>query len=149
MSEVEQASLADIPALCELLSVMFTQEREFTPNVEAQAKGLTAIIRNPAIGAILVLREDASILAMVNLLYSVSTALGESVALLEDMVVAPTARRSGMGSHLLAGAISFARAQGCKRITLLTDGDNQAAQQFYQRHGFRPSSMVPMRLPLV
>ena len=83
-----------------------------------------------------------------SLLYTVSTALGARVALLEDMVVAPDARGAGVGSALLAHAISFARKQGCRRITLLTDGANDAAQRFYARQGFGPSSMVPMRLAL-
>lgn len=148
MPAVEKASEADIPALSELLSVLFTQEVEFAPNTEAQRKGLSTIINNPELGAILVKREGSEILGMVNLLFTVSTALGERVALLEDMVVSPRARSSGIGSELLSHAILFARTQGCKRITLLTDSDNQAAQQFYTKHGFTASSMVPMRLSL-
>jgi len=49
---------------------------------------------------------------------------------------------------LLRYATDFARERGCKRITLLTDGDNRGAQRFYGRHGFIASSMVPLRLPL-
>ncbi|MFA7351482.1 MAG: GNAT family N-acetyltransferase [Methylotenera sp.] len=39
-----------------------------------------------------------------------------------------------------------ARLNGCKRITLLTDGGNEFAQRFYQKHGFTGSVMVPFRL---
>jgi ribosomal protein S18 acetylase RimI-like enzyme len=85
---------------------------------------------------------------MVNLLYTVSTALGARVALLEDMVVAPQARGRGLGSALLTHAIAHARSQGCRRITLLTDGVNDSAQRFYARHGFTGSGMVPMRMSL-
>lgn len=52
------------------------------------------IMSNPDLGAILVVRDGPSILAMVNLLFTVSTAIGERVAILEDMIVAPTARAS-------------------------------------------------------
>jgi ribosomal protein S18 acetylase RimI-like enzyme len=34
------------------------------------------------------------------------------------------------------------------RLTLLTDADNAPAQRFYQRHGFAPSAMIPLRLLL-
>jgi GNAT superfamily N-acetyltransferase len=85
---------------------------------------------------------------MVNLLYTVSTALGERVALLEDMVVAPAARGVGVGARILEHAIQAARSSGCKRITLLTDGANESAQRFYQNHGFSISSMLPLRLSL-
>ena len=82
---------------------------------------------------------------MVNLLFTVSTALGERVVLLEDMVVAPSVRGAGVGSALLTAAIDFARAQRCPRITLLTDRVNADAQRFYARHGFTASDMLPMR----
>jgi GNAT superfamily N-acetyltransferase len=85
---------------------------------------------------------------MVNLLYTVSTALGDRVALLEDMVVSPNVRGSGVGSRLLEQAIQLARLDGCKRITLLTDRANEPAQRFYQKHGFVSSVMVPLRLSL-
>lgn len=145
---IERASETDIPALSELLSVLFTQEVEFIPNTSAQYNGLAKIICNPDLGAVLVVREGRDILAMVNILFTISTALGERVALLEDMIVSPNARRSGLGSDLLTQAISFARSQGCKRITLLTDRENKSAQRFYAKHGFTESTMVPLRLSL-
>lgn len=148
MPKIAKATETDIPALCELLAVLFAQEHEFNPNAKVQAGGLSRIINNSEAGTILVLREGNAILGMVSLLYTVSTALGERVALLEDMVIAPIARGSGLGSRLLSSAVEFARAAGCKRITLLADGDNLAAQRLYQKHGFRSSSMVPMRLSL-
>jgi GNAT superfamily N-acetyltransferase len=145
---VEPATDGDIPALCELLALLFAQEAEFAPDASAQRRGLAGIIGDPRIGSILVAREDGAAVGMVNLLFTVSTALGERVALLEDMVVAPAARGRGVGAELLAHAIAHARARGCRRITLLTDGANEAAQRFYARHGFAASGMLPMRLAL-
>lgn len=145
---IEQATAADIPALCELLPTLFAQEAEFTPDAAAQRRGLAEIVNNPQAGTILVAREAGQVVGMVNLLFTVSTALGARVALLEDMVVAPQSRGAGVGSQLLAHAIEHARAQGCKRITLLTDRANASAQRFYARQGFELSGMVPMRLLL-
>lgn len=145
---IEKATSADIPALSELLSALFSQEEEFAPNPEAQSKGLTQIINHPETGVILLARQGEQVVGMVNLLFTVSTALGDPVALLEDMVVSLPARRAGIGTQLLAEAISFARSQGCRRITLLTDRTNEAAQRFYEKQGFVASSMIPMRLSL-
>jgi GNAT superfamily N-acetyltransferase len=146
--QLSPATLADIPSLCDLLEILFSQEVEFEPDRDAQSRGLAAIIGNPDVGHVLAARRGAEILAMVGLLYTVSTALGAKVALLEDLVVRPQDRAGGIGSRLLQYATDFARERGCKRITLLTDGDNRGAQRFYGRHGFSPSSMVPLRLPL-
>ena len=146
--EISPASTADIPALSALLSILFTQEADFTPNDEAQRRGLARIINNPDIGLIVVARQNGKVVGMVNLLYTVSTALGERVAILEDMIVSPDARGAGIGSSLLEQAIHLARVSGCKRITLLTDSSNKSAQRFYQQHGFGFSAMVPLRLLL-
>ncbi|MBI4800755.1 MAG: GNAT family N-acetyltransferase [Desulfarculus sp.] len=139
------ASMADIPGLCDLLALLFSQEAEFTPDRAAQERGLAAIIADPARGHILVARQHAQPLGMISILYGVSTALGGPVATLEDLVVAPAARGCGLGSRLLASAIEHARGQGCLRLTLLTDGDNVDAQRLYARQGFVVSGMVPMR----
>jgi GNAT superfamily N-acetyltransferase len=144
--QIDIATSTDIPSLSELLSILFSQEVEFTPNPQAQTRGLERIISDPNVGAVLVAREGNRVVGMVNLLFTVSTAIGEKVAWLEDMVVAPQVRGMGIGSELLSHAISFARAQGCKRITLLTDSTNALGQRFYKKHGFVASSMVPMRL---
>lgn len=148
MTKIDIAKVEDIPRLTELLTVLFTQEADFKPEPERQAAGLRRIIENPAAGHILVLRKGAAILGMVNLLYTVSTALGGKVAILEDMVVDPGQRGGGSGSHLLNGAIEFAKEHGCLRITLLTDRSNSGAIRFYERHGFGLSEMVPLRLAL-
>ena len=146
--EINLATVSDTPALSALLSILFTQEAEFQPDTVAQQRGLNAILTDPALGEILVARQNGQIVGMVNVLYSISTALGARVALLEDMVVAPAMRGSGLGSQLLAAAIKHAKQRGCLRITLLTDADNYAAQAFYQKQGFEKSSMIPLRCNL-
>ena len=146
--DIRTAVLADIPALCSLLDQLFAQEAEFSPDRTAQERGLSEIIRNAATGEILVACEFGRIIGMVNLLYTVSTALGAPVALLEDMVVDTATRDRGLGTQLLEAAIATARSRGCRRITLLTDADNADAQRFYARQGFARSSMIPLRLPL-
>ena len=144
--EITAATHEDIPQLCELLALLFTQEAEFQADTTAQATGLREIIGFLDRGRILVLRDKDSVIGMVNLLFTISTALGGRVALLEDMVVHPAQRGSGAGSLLLHAAIGCAEENGCRRITLLTDHDNSQAHRFYERHGFIPSPMLPMRL---
>lgn len=146
---VVAAAPTDIPQLCELLAVLFAQEEEFEPDAAKQAAGLHRIIGNPEVGRILLLRdEEDAVIGMVNLLYTVSTARGGRVAILEDMVVHPERRCRGAGSLLLQAAIELAREAGCSRITVLTDLANEAAIRFYRRQGFVVSGMLPLRLVL-
>lgn len=146
--EISFATASDIPALCELLALLFSQEADFQPDEEAQRRGLAQILDNPDVGLILVARQKNQIVGMVNLLFTVSTALGQRVALLEDLVIAPTQRGNGIGSQLLKQTIETARLHDCHRITLLTDLANESAQRFYRKHGFSFSAMIPMRVLL-
>lgn len=146
--EIHTAVRSDVPQLTVLLDTLFSQETEFSPNSELQTLGLEAIIDGEGVGDILVAKEAEQIIGMLSLLYSVSTALGSQVATLEDMVVAPQHRGRGVGTALLKHAIAFAREIGCKRITLLTDKENEAAHQLYEQQGFTKSTMLTYRLPL-
>ncbi|MBI5249549.1 MAG: GNAT family N-acetyltransferase [Desulfomonile tiedjei] len=147
-SQVRVASVSDIPRLCGLLSLLFTQEADFHPDEVRQSEGLRQIIENPEAGSILVLSEGTIIIGMVNLLFTVSTALGGRVAILEDMVVDPIYRCNGAGATLLRSAVDVAKESGCLRITLLTDRTNDGAIRFYQRQGFVLSNMIPFRLAM-
>lgn len=143
--KLTKAIHSDVPELVELLKTLFEQEAEFEPNSEAQRKVLSKIILDPKIGMILVARDDEKILGMINLLFTESTALGAKVAILEDMVVLAKSRGEGIGSQLIDFAISEAKKEDCKRITLLTDAENTKAQSFYQKKGFMKSKMMPYR----
>ena len=143
--EITTAISSDIPQLCLLLDSLFAQEAEFKPDPEAQTRGLSAIIDNADAGDILVAHDAGQIIGMVNLLYTVSTALGARVAILEDMVISADYRDRGVGSKLLKYVLEFAEIQGCQRVTLLTDDDNVGAHRFYTRHGFERSSMLVFR----
>jgi len=145
MSEVRTAVERDVPRCAELLGILFSQEHEFTPDAEAQSKALSMIIKNPCLGQIFVGEIDGLIQGMVLLLFTVSTFLGKKVVLLEDMVVAPAWRGKGLGSRLIDHALEFAHQEGFGRITLLTDNDNEIAQQFYTAKGFTKSGMVVFR----
>lgn len=139
---------SDVDAICQLLSELFTQEADFAANKDKQTNAVKAILAAPEHGQILLLKIDHHVVGMVSLLYLISTAMGGKVAMLEDMIIVATFRSQGLGKQLLTAAIDFAREQGCLRITLLTDADNQRAQQFYQKQGFVHSAMLPMRKKL-
>ena len=144
--KIEMAITSDIPTLCTLLDYLFSQEVEFKPDHKTQSRGLEMILNNNNIGNIFVAKKNEKIIGMVILLYTVSTALGERVALLEDMVVSPDERELGIGSMLLDHAVKYAIEKGCKRITLLTDKMNIRAQKFYKQNKFNYSSMIPFRM---
>jgi ribosomal protein S18 acetylase RimI-like enzyme len=146
---IRTATIEDIPELCRLLGILFSQEPEFTPEPHLQAKGLHMILSDPEVGDFCLAEEGGNSIGMVGLLYTVSTALGSRVALLEDVIVDPAHRSVGIGGQLLDYALDLARRRGCARVTLLTDVNNTQAHRFYERHGFVKSGMIPMRFMVV
>lgn len=141
------AERSDIPRLSALLADLFAQEAEFHPDPVRQRAGLGMILDDPRIGHVLVarLQPGGEIVAMAVVLYTVSTFLGARVCWLEDVVVDPRHRGQGIGAHLVDDAVAHAQSQGCQRVTLLTDHDNERAQRLYRHAGFTPSPMLAMR----
>ena len=145
---IEPAIAEDLDELSILLGELFSEESDFRPNKEKQLRGLRLIFEQPNRGRVFVLRRDRSIVGMINLLFTISTAEGGFVILLEDLVIHKEYRGHGYGSMLLDYAIEFARQKNFKRITLLTDRPELRSQSFFRKHGFYESPMLPMRLLL-
>ena len=143
-----KAEIEDIAVLCELLWELFSQEVEFTPNKETQEKALKKIIEDKNIGDIFVAVKENKVIAMVNVLYTISTALGEKVAILEDMVVSQNYKNQKIGSSLIEFTLDYLKKNSFKRVTLLTDSDNFNAHNFYKKHEFTKSSMIVFRKSL-
>jgi len=143
---IEPATEADLDELSEMLGELFAQEGDFRPDREKQLRGLRLIFEQPSRGRVFVLRQNGAIVGMINLLFTISTAEGGFVILLEDLVVHKKYQGKGYGRRLLQHAIDFAKQKNFLRVTLLTDRPENVAQEFFRHHGFVESSMIPMRL---
>ncbi|MGD0837556.1 MAG: GNAT family N-acetyltransferase [Polyangia bacterium] len=139
---------ADLEGMVDLLGYLFEQEADFSPSPAKQRRALKMILARPSLGRIFVLSHELGLLGMVSLLFTISTAEGGRAAWLEDLIVRPEHRQHGLGTRLLRAASAWARRNGIRRITLLTDATNQRARRLYLRHGFAASAMQPLRLHL-
>lgn len=145
MPKISIATLENLNELSPLLSLLMDQEADFKPDLEAQERGLKMIIESPEIGKVLKLELEGRIIGMINILFTVSTALGNKVAIFEDFVMLPELRNLGYGKMLFAAATELATEHGCKRITLLTDRDDISSRRFYKKQGMTISAMAPYR----
>jgi GNAT superfamily N-acetyltransferase len=142
---VEMATLDDLAALTELVMDLFSISGDFKPERSIQERGLRLILEQPSRGRIAVLRNDDQIFGMVNMLFTISTARGGFVILLEDVVIHPHHRGQGYGSMLLDYVSDFAKQKKFLRITILTDKISAESQEFFRKQGFEYSNMIPMR----
>src|SRR6516225_11922088 len=130
LTRIEPATMEDLPLLTELLMDLFSQESDFRPDYANQMRGLRLILEQPSRGRIFVLRSPSQILGMINLLFTISTAEGGFVVILEDLIINSKFRRQGMGSQLLRYAIDYAKQKSFLRITLLTDRLSESSIAF-------------------
>ncbi len=142
---VEPATIEDLPALTELVMDLLSRSEDFAPDQATQERGLRLILEQPNRGRIFVVRNKDKIFGMVNLLFTISTARGGFVILMEDVVIHPDHRGQGYGRMLVDHVIDFARQKNFKRITLLTDRMSAESQEFFKKQGFEYSNMIPMR----
>lgn len=145
-AKVEMATLEDLPALTELVMDLFSMSAgDFKPDRELQERGLRLILEQPNRGRIVVIRNEDRIFGMVNMLFTISTARGGFVILMEDVIIHPHHRGQGYGTMLVNHVIEFAKQKKFLRITLLTDKISAESQEFFQKQGFKYSNMIPMR----
>ena len=69
--------------------------------------------------------------------------LRDACGYVEDIVVRDVARRSGVATALMQSAMEWMRSQGAPRVLLLTATPNHAAQELFERLGFR-RTMIEM-----
>src|SRR5712672_3893331 len=95
---IEPATAEDLDELSDLLGELFSEESDFRPDKEKQLRGLRLIFEQPSRGRVFVLRQNGAIVGMINLLFTISTAEGGFVILLEDLVIHQQYQGKGYGS---------------------------------------------------
>jgi GNAT superfamily N-acetyltransferase len=80
---------------------------------------------------------DGNALGFTQLYPSFSSGAMARIFILNDLFVAPEARRSGVGSALLRTAADFGRKEGAVRLLLSTELTNKTAQSLYEKNGWK------------
>ena len=139
---IDEATLQDLPQLSQLVSELFTIEKDFTPNPERQQQGLKLLLAHPESTQVLVARNMHSIaIGMCSVQLVISTAQGSYAAWVEDVIVTKTYQQQGVAKALLQAAMRWAGEQGVTRMQLLVDMENQAALAFYQHLGWKTTQL--------
>ena len=141
---IRSASSDDLAAMTRLLQELFTVETEFEFNAGKQRCGLQMLLDSPQAG-VWVAEQHGRVVGMVTVQLVVSTAEGGLSGWLEDLVVARSCRRLGLGKALLKAAVRWAQSRGATRIQLLADGRNVSALLFYRKQDWKQTNMIALR----
>jgi GNAT superfamily N-acetyltransferase len=131
---IRQATVTDL----ELVAPLFDAYRVFYGQVSdltvAQDFLLDRFRHNQSV-ILLAARGDAAV-GFTQLYPSFSSVSAARIFILNDLFVAPDARRSGVAAMLLAAAAEYGRAVGAVRLTLTTAHTNESAQALYGSAGW-------------
>ncbi len=138
---VERAQEEDLPEMARLIGVLFTIEVDFEIDYEKQLSGIKKLYGYEG-ADLLVAKHEGKVVGMVTMQRLISSAAGDFVGQIEDLVVHEEYRKMGVGSRLINKMRFIAIEEyGYKRIQLAADMDNTNALQFYTRRGFRRTNL--------
>ncbi len=132
---VRRARAADLDAVCELLAQLPIDGRAAIP-ADAAGRVFDAILRQRG-RSLLVAESDGTVVGTADLVIVANLTHGcRSFGLVENVVVAPDARRHGIGRALMERVVSDAQAAGCYKVQLLSNTERTDAHDFYAAIGF-------------
>lgn len=137
---IEMAGNEDFNQMANLLSILFTIEKDFEIDFEKQLAGIKSLHEYEG-AEILVAKHENKVVGMITMQRLISSAEGSYIGQIEDLVVAEEYRKMGVGSRLINKMRVIAQEKNYKRIQLAADMDNVNALQFYSRRGFNKTNL--------
>jgi GNAT superfamily N-acetyltransferase len=104
---------------------------------------LVAVLPGPDTNPIAIAGQDGALAALAYVSFVGSAPV--RFAIVEDLIVAPATRGRGVGKAMLDWIAAEARTRGIRRLFLESGITNKRAHDFFEREGFRPTSVVMMR----
>jgi len=134
-TEVRQATVADLDLIVPLFDAYRQFYRQPSDPERARRFLLERVEHNQSV--IFLSLDGAAATGFTQLYPSFSSGAMARIFILNDLFVAPDARRRGTGAALLQAAADYARRVGALRLVLSTEESNAAAQSLYERSGWK------------
>jgi GNAT superfamily N-acetyltransferase len=133
---IQQATIDDL----NLIAPLFDTYRQFygkPTDIDAARAFLSERFKNDQSVIFLANTANGDPVGFTQLFPSFSSVSMSRTFILNDLFVAPPARRCGVGARLLAAAAHYARMAGAIRVTLSTAIDNSSAKALYLTQGWK------------
>lgn len=142
---IRLATVADIPALNQLLQEILLVHHEARPDIfrpagqKFSSSELADILSNPET-PIFVYEEEGQVLG--HMFCQISETKSPVLEpfknfFIEDLCVAEKARGQKIGQKLYDFAVNLAKKEGCHNLTLDVWDDNKGAKTFYEKQGLQ------------
>lgn len=133
--EVRLAKRTDHARLIPLIRAYLDFYRAPQPEDALLQAFLDRLETDPARGVQLVADQDGRLVGFASLYASFDTLIAAEILVMNDLFVAESHRRHGIGRTLFEASRRYARDHGYLRLDWVTAQDNQVARRFYDRHG--------------
>jgi GNAT superfamily N-acetyltransferase len=133
---VRYATIEDL----EQLAPLFDGYRQFygqASDLRLAAEFLSERFRHQESLILVAVATSGTLVGFTQLFPSFSSVRASRTYVLNDLFVAPDARRQGVARMLLAKAADTARALGAIRLSLSTARSNEEAQKLYESQGWK------------
>ncbi len=134
------ATIEDIPNICQFLHATFPK------TAHNRAKIVSEMLQNANTHAIFLAVQETNIIGMVPVVYHVSLASGETVAMLEDVIVDEVTSYPSLEKELLTFAIASCTKMGCQELRLWAK--EASVYGLYEELGFEKSQNEWFKLSL-
>ena len=144
---IRQATAADLDAVVPLFDAYRQFYRQPAAPERARRFLLDRLENNQSVFFMAFL--DSAAVGFTQLYPSFSSGAMAPIFILNDLFVAPEARRRGVGSALLQAAADHGRRAGAVRLVLSTEVTNTTAQSLYEAAGWKRDTVFCVyQLPL-
>ena len=129
------------PGNLELLVQLVRRLRECDPDEGgfdeiAAREAIPALIADPSLGRIWLIKDDEQPVGYVALTLCCSIEFGGRIAFIDELFIEASHRRHGIGSQTLAFIEEKAAALGVRTLLLEVTKSNDAAKGLYRKQGF-------------
>ncbi|MGA2257095.1 MAG: GNAT family N-acetyltransferase [Thermoguttaceae bacterium] len=139
--QIRRASKADLGTVAELFDGYRQSYGQSADYPLAEAFVRDRLTNNDSVVFVAIDRQSGDGLGFVQLYPSFSSVAAQCIWILNDLFVAPTARRRGVGRSLLNAARDHGASSGAKRLVLSTAATNREARALYESCGYRQEDM--------
>jgi ribosomal protein S18 acetylase RimI-like enzyme len=133
---IRRADIRDASGIARIINAAFEVEREFRQGERTSAAEIAKLLERDVF--FVAVAEDSGRLAG-----AVHTSVDGATGYFGMLAVDPELQRGGVGRALLSAAEEHCRKAGCTKMTMSTGEDRTELIPYYQRVGYRVTSIEP------
>ena len=134
--EIGLATVDQIDEIARFISLLLSEEGTPNSDTDLHKKALLQINGQPLNGRIVTATLGNKLVGIATLHFTISTVTAKRVCYLEDVIVEPRFRSSGIGTKIIEFSFSQAVHDDCYKCSLHVGRLNERATVLYERLGF-------------